>query len=178
MTDNEGKYMTYSPENRNRKPLLITVLITALSVFCFIYAGRFPNYTWLMQLGFIIFATTAIQIFLRYVMTSFEYCCDGESIIIYKSVGSKKQMIGKLELLNSASYMMSEKKYRECGENYNVKSKYTYTRNYKTLNNYIYITTLGETNYMITLEANENFAEYVNKKIDEIMKGQQCNDKI
>ncbi len=168
--------MTYSPVNYNKKPLFITSILTALSVFCFVYAGSIPAYTWLMQLGFVIFATVAIQIFLRFVLTKFEYVCDGESLMINKSMGSRKQMVGKLELNNSASYIMTENEYKKSGEDYRVKSEYTYTRNFNSKDTYVYITTIGETNFMIKIEVNDEFATYVNNKIDGILKGHREND--
>jgi len=170
--------MTYSPKNENQKPLLITIILTAISVFCFVYAGHFPKITWLMQLGFVIFATTAIQIYLRFVLTQFEYCCDDEFLLIYKSVGKRKQLIGKLELINSGSYLISDKEYSENKDDYKIKSEYNYTRNFKTQNGYNYVTVIGETNFLVRIEADDEFATYVNKRIDDILKGQKNNDEI
>ncbi len=170
--------MIYSPKNENTKPLLITAFLTAAAVFCFMFAGQLPNIKWLLQLLFVCFATAAIQIYMRYVLTKFEYNCDGESLYIYKSLGKKKLLTGKLELANSASYMASEKDFLESGEDYHVKSFYSYTRNYKTPDVYVYVTTIGETNYMIKIEANDEFAKYVNKNIDIALKGSKENDEI
>ena len=87
-------------------------------------------------------------------------------------------MVAKLDLINSASYIAQEKAFLESGDNYNVKSNYTYTRNYKTQNVYIYVTTIGETNFMVKIEANDEFAEYVNRKIDEKLKGYKENEEF
>lgn len=170
--------MTYSPKPQNLKPLLITIILSAISVFCFVFAGSFPKFIWLFQLSFICTATAAIQILIKYVLTKFEYNCDDDSLYIYKSLGKRKLLIGKLELSSSASYMTEEKQFLESGNNYNIKSQYIYTRNYKTPNVYVYITTIGETNFMIKIEANAEFAEYVNNKIDNCLKGYKEYDEV
>ncbi len=170
--------MTYSPKPKNNKPLFIAIIMFAVSAFCFLYAGRFPKYTWLMQLVFVCLATVAIQVLLRYVLTKFEYTCDNKSLYIYKSLGRKKLLVGKLELVNSASYMVSEKEFKSGGEDYKVKSAYTYIQNYKTQDVYVYITTIGETNFMIKIEASPKFSEFVNEMIDKNLKGLKENHEI
>ena len=85
-------------------------------------------------------------------------------------------MVGKFSLSDSASYIINEKEFILRDENYNVKSTYTFTRNYKTCNTYIYVTTIGETNYMIKMELDEEFAAYVNDKIDKTLKGTDNNE--
>ena len=170
--------MTYSPKHDNTRPVFIALCFCVLSVFCFMKAGIKPDYKWLLQLLFVIFATLAIQMLLKYVLTSFRYVCDDKSLYIYKSVGKRELLVGKLELTNSASYMMTEKEFLCSDENYNIKATYTHIQNYKAKDVYIYVTTLGETNYMIKLETDEGFAEYVNSKIDENLKGTNKNDEI
>ncbi|MBR3994015.1 MAG: hypothetical protein IKI97_01905 [Clostridia bacterium] len=170
--------MTYSPKPQNLKPLLITIILSAISAFCFVFAGSFPKFIWLLQLSFVCTATAAIQILLKYVLTKFEYECDDKSLYIYKSLGRKKALVGKLELISSASYMAEEKKFNESGDNYHIKSQYVYTRNYKPDNIYVYVTTIGETNFMIKIEANKEFAEFVNNKIDNCLKGYKEYDEI
>ncbi len=170
--------MTYSPENKNSKPLFLTMLLTSIAVFCFMYSGNYPKYVWLMQLLFVVLGTTAIQIFLKYVLTTFEYTCDDESLYIYKAVGKRKVLIGKLGLENSASYIARKKSFNDSGDDYKIKSVYVYTRNFMTENAFVYVTTMGETNYMIKIEVNDEFAKYVNCKIDEILKGTNRNDEI
>jgi len=163
--------MTYSPKEDNLKPLFITIIFTILSVLCFMFSGRFTSIKWLIQLCFICFATIAIQILLKYVLTRFEYRCDGISLSVVKCVGKRSLLIAKMELINSASYIARETDFIKSGEEYNVKSTYVYTRNLMTKNVYVYVTTIGETNYMIKLEANDEFAQFVNQKIDENLKG-------
>lgn len=170
--------MTYSPNPDNTRPLFITIALTAMSVFCFLFAGHLPNFKWLLQLLFVCFATAAIQMFMKYVLTKFRYVCDGNSLFIYKALGRKELLVGKLELVNSASYLASEKAFLESNENYNIKSSYTYTRNFGTKDVFVYVTTLGESNYMIKIEADDEFAKYVNKKIDECLKGSKENDEV
>lgn len=170
--------MTYSPKTENLRPLMLTITLTVISVLCFMLAGYFPNIKWLLQLFFVCLATAAIQIFLKYVLTKFEYTCDDQSLYIYKSMGKRSVLVGKLELINSASYMASEKEFLQSQEDYKVKSVYNYTRNFKTPSVYVYVTTIGETNFMLKLEVNDEFARYVNKKIDESLKGYKKDDEI
>ena len=163
--------MTYSPKAENLRPLMLSITLSVISVMCFMLAGYFPDIKWLLQLLFVSFATVAIQILLKYVLTKFEYTCDDQSLYIYKSLGKRSVLVGKLELINSASYMAFEKDFLKAGEDYKVKSVYNYTRNYKTDRIYAYVTTIGETNFMLKLEADEKFSQYVNQKIDECLKG-------
>lgn len=155
---------------------MLTITFTIASVLSVLFAGKFQNYKWILQLMFICFATTAIQILIKYVLTRYEYICENNCLQIYKSVGRKSIMVGKFSLSDSASYIINEKEFILRDEIYNVKSTYTFTRNYKTCNTYIYVTTIGETNYMIKMELDEEFAAYVNDKIDKTLKGTDNNE--
>lgn len=170
--------MTYSPKKNNTPPIIIAGIFIIFSVLFFMFSAFVSKYLWVMQLCFVSFATIALQILIKYVLTTFEYSCDDKFIYIYKSLEKRKILEGKLELINSASYMLTENKFRENGEDYKIKSVYKYTRNFNTKNVYVYVTTMGETNYMIKIEVNDEFAEFVNGKIDEILKGNSENDEI
>lgn len=168
--------MTYSPQSKNKAPMLLSIAFAVVSVSCFFCAGYLPSATWVLQLAFVCFATVSIQILLKYVLTKYEYKCDDDSLYIYKSLGKKSLLIGKLELSNSASYIESYTDFSASEKDYKIKSIYDYTRNYKTTDVYSYITTIGETNFMIKLEVNNEFADYVNCKIDKIFQGDKTND--
>ena len=170
--------MRYSPPNENIKPLMITILLTVMAVFCLLFAGQLQNVKWLFQLLFLCLATAAIQIYLKYVLTKFEYVCDGETLLIYKAMGRKKLCVGSLELKNSVCEIIPYSQYLENKEKFNISSIYSYTRNYKTENVYVYIFSYGGTEIMIKLEINEQFAEYINIHINEKLKGKNENDEF
>lgn len=172
--------MKYSPENQNIKPLMITILLTVLSVLCCLFASQTANLMWLLQLGFICFATVAIQIFLKFVLTTFEYVCDEEFFYIYKTLGKKTVLVGKLELANSVSlfFKISDSKQVEEYDIKKIKSIYSYTRNFQTTDIYAYVTNLGGKTALLKLELNDEFAEFANLQIKNRLKGIEQNEGI
>ncbi len=170
--------MRYSPPNENTKPLMITILLTVMAIFSLLFAGQFQNIKWLFQLLFLCLATAAIQMFLKYVLTKFEYVCDGESLSIYKVMGRRKLCVGSLELKNSVCEIMPYSIYLENKENYSIDSVYSYTRNYKTDNVYVYIFCYSGSYTVIKLEINDQYAEYINIHINEKLKGKNENDEF
>ncbi len=170
--------MRYSPENFNIKPLMITILLTVMAVFSLLFAGQMQNLKWLFQLLFLCLATAAIQIYLKYVLTKFEYVCDSENLSIYKIMGRKRLCVGSLALENSICEVIPYTDYVKNKEEYNKNLVYNYTRNFKTENVYVYIFDFNGKNITILLEISKEYAEYINIHINEKMKGELKNDEF
>ena len=90
--------MRFTPKGNFVKPLMISIFFTVASVVSLLFASRLSQYRWLMQLLFLCFATTSIQFFMKYVLTSYEYNCSEGNLLIYKSIGSKKVLLANVPL--------------------------------------------------------------------------------
>ena len=143
--------MRYSPKNENTRPLMITILLTVIAVFSILFAGHFQNLKWLFQLSFLCFATAAIQIFMKYVLTKYEYVCDDTSLF-----KRKLETIADFEDLRIPS---------------RIENILTFTRNYKTKNIYCFVYNYNYSDVMIKLEIDNLFANYVNERVENALKG-------
>lgn len=170
--------MRYSPQNYNTKPLMITILLTVMAVFSLIFASELQNIKWLFQLIFLCLATAAIQIYLKYVLTKFEYVCDSESLSVYKIMGRKKLCVGTLALENSVCEVMPYSEYLDKKDEFSVRQVFNYTRNFKTQDIYSYLFDFNGDNTMLMLEISKEYAQYINIHINEKLKGKNKNDEF
>lgn len=170
--------MRYSPQNYNAKPLMITILLTVMAVFSLIFASQMQNIKWLFQLLFLCLATAAIQIYLKYVLTEFEYVCDSESISVYKIMGRRKLCVGTLALENSLCEVIPYTEYLDKKDEFSVTQVFNYTRNFKTQDIYSYIFDFNGDKIMLLLEISNEYAQHINIHINAKLKGKRENDEF
>ncbi len=163
--------MRYSPKNENTRPLMITILLTVIAVFSILFAGHFQNLKWLFQLSFLCFATAAIQIFMKYVLTKYEYVCDDTSLSIYKIMGRRRICVGILEFSLFKRKLETIADFEDLRIPSRIENILTFTRNYKTKNIYCFVYNYNYSDVMIKLEIDNVFANYVNERVENALKG-------
>ncbi len=172
--------MKYSPECKNTFPLLLTITLTAFALVAIMAAGVLFEVKWLFQLLFICFATAALEILLRYVLTSFEYKCENGELLVNKTVGKKSTLVAKIDLAYSVTYLVpesGEKKEEEAGTQSRIREKYNYIRNLRPDTVCSYIFTAGSIMTLVRLEASGEFVEYVNNEIDKAIEEREKRER-
>ena len=165
--------MKFSPQSNTVKALMISIFFTVASVISLLFASKLLQYKWLMQLLFLCFATTAIQIFMKYVLTKYEYICSDGNLMIYKSLGRKKVLIADVPLKYSASMLLSAKSFENSKDEYAFSEIYVYTQNLTPVNVYCYVTNATSKGALIKIECDEEFAKYINSFIEAEKKGNE-----
>lgn len=172
--------MTYSPECKNTFPLLLTVTLTAFALVAIMAAGVLFEVKWLFQLLFVCFATAALEILLRYVLTSFEYACENGELSVNKTVGKKSVLVAKIDLAYSETYLVTENgKDQEAQEDNHgrIHEKYSYVRNLRPDTVCSYIFSSGSIKTLVRLEASGEFVDYVNAEIDKAIEEREKREK-
>ena len=168
--------MKYSPKPENVRPMMLTVFLTVVAVMCVLFAGEAQRLRWLFQLLFVCFATGAIQILLKYVLTQYEYVCDGKALAVYKSMGKKQLLVAELVLERAATTLLTDKDFKNISADYDVEATYSFVRNLKADGVYVYLDDDGGRISAVKLELSEEFAAYLNEIIESETKGKQNDD--
>lgn len=168
--------MKYSPNPENTRPLMLTVFLTVVAVMCVLFAGEAQRFRWLFQLLFVCFATGAIQILLKYVLTQYEYVCDEKTLAVYKSMGKMRLLVADLPLERAASKLMSDKDFKNVTADYAVEATYVFVRNLKAKDVYVYLDDDAGRISAVKLELDDAFAAYLDQMIETEMKGKQNGD--
>ena len=170
--------MRYSPENKNSKPLILSIFLTVIAIISLYFAGIFPEMKWLFQLSFLCFATAGIQIYLKFVLTRYEYFCDSENLSIYKILGRRRQCVGVLPISSSLCEVLPYKEYVDNKDKYLIDNILNYTRNFKADSIFSYIFNYNGRKYMVLLEISGEYADYINTYIKEKLNGDKNYDRI
>lgn len=165
--------MRFSPKSNSTNALILALFLSILSVISLFLGSKTNVYKWIFQLLFLCLATAAIQFLVKYVLTSYEYVCEDEKLMIYKSVGKRSSMIASLPLSFSESYLMNKVVLKNEEGKYTISERYSFIRNLGTSELYFYISGINGKNSLIILETTKEFAEFVNNAIDSALKGNQ-----
>ena len=168
--------MKYSPKPENTRPLMLSVFLTVVAVMCVLFAGEAQRLRWLFQLLFVCFATGAIQILLKYVLTQYEYVCDGKALAVYKSMGKKRLLVADLPLERAASKLLTDKDFKNISDDYAVEATYVFVRNLRAEGVYVYLDDYGGRVCAVKLELSEEYAAYLDQMIETETKGKQNDD--
>ena len=158
--------MRYTPKINNTKPLLITILLTVIAISDLLFASQMLSLKWLFQLLFLCFATCAMQIFIKYVLTTYEYYLEENTLYIYKILGKRKLCVANFVLSNIENKL---EKLSDCKSNeseFSKKEILNYVRNMQFTDIYSLTYNLYGTRYLVKLETDENFALLLNERIE------------
>lgn len=168
--------MRYTPKTNNTKPLLITILLTVVAVFSLLFASQVQNIKWLFQLLFLCFATAAMQIFIKFVLTTYEYYLEENTMYIYKILGKRRLCVANFVLssIDNSIKKLTDKKHET---EFSKKEILNFVRNMDTKEIYSFIYNLYGDKYLVKLEIPEDFANMLNERIEKA-KREKENDQI
>lgn len=157
--------MRYTPKTNNTKPLLITIFLTVVAVFSLLFASQVQNVKWLFQLMFLCFATCAMQIFIKFVLTTYEYYLEENTLYIYKTLGKRRLCVANF-VLSSITTSLEKQTVKEAETGFSKKEILNFVRNMDTDDIYFFIYNLYGDRYLVKLETDENFVKSLNERIE------------
>ncbi len=160
--------MKYITKNENAKAFMLSLTLCIISVICVLFAGQIPNYKWIFQLLFVCFATTGIQILLKYALTCFEYVMSENILLIYKSIGRRKMLICRINLFEAKGHTIKTNiKDMKNGDTQII----NLVRNINAKEVYKLDVLSNGASYTVNMEISAEFAKAIDDKIDFYSKG-------
>ncbi len=169
--------MRYTPKTNNTKPLLLTILLTVVAVFSLLFASQVLTTKWLFQLLFLCTATGAMQIFIKFVLTTYEYYLEENTLYIYKILGKRRLCVANFVLSNINEQIKKQSDIKASDNEFSKKQILNFVRNMDAEDVCTFIYNLYGDMYLVRLETEESFVQILNERI-EISKREKENEQI
>ena len=158
--------MKYSPKGNPKTAIGFCMLAAACVLVFVVMSAQNVCAPWISQLGMIIAAVIAVQVYLRYILSNYTYYCDAGKLVIDKIVGKKIVPLGALDLGCSLSEAIPKSEY---AKNKNAYPKVQMNLNYcKTMyapDPYVYIFSFNGKTAMLAFEPSDEFVFALNRNI-------------
>ena len=159
--------MTFRPASLSKKEKILAISLAVLAVVMFLISGIVKHAVIVYQLTAFAAAIVSIELYLKYVGSSYVYEAADDAFKVYKITGKKSICVSSLDYEMSLSHVVSVHEYEERKAqfpktNFNV----NLCKNLAPQNYYLYFFEFNGKKSVMKFEPDEVFADYMNEKIN------------
>ncbi|MBE6681511.1 MAG: hypothetical protein E7600_04405 [Ruminococcaceae bacterium] len=158
--------MTFRPSSKSKKEKILSISLAVAAVILFLVSGLVNRLVVVYQLTAFVCGILSIEMYLKYVGSSYIYEAAEDSFKVYKVTGKKSICVSSLDYEMSLSHVVSKEEYEERKDsfpktNFNV----NLCKNFAPDSYYLYFFEFNGKKSMMKFEPDQMFADYLNDKI-------------
>ena len=144
----------------------ICIFSAAALITASMFVSNFAVVRLVYRLSAVVFATAAIQITSRFILSDYIYILDKTNFIIVKVNGAKSAQVCNISLETSISVFEKNKKFSEIEKQFDKFNKTNFCQNMIPYKLYVYIFELNQKKSAVIFEPDRNFIAEMQKRME------------